>query len=674
MGMSLKDTPTEASPLRRSPRRPQLRVPTQRRLSPCAAELAGAALDTAEVRELKAAIDLEIAACLGDDSDGSSDGGGGWGAPSESPLRSRPGSSEACLPPSAAGPNPFKLPPLPTQSTPRMRNLVALRHDPRERRRLVTEMARRRRAAGSPKGGEETPPAQRNLPASVRAGVVPLSAQAIASSFMRKHTQPLEQQTTPAMSDYSRTPKFPTSVRVVELLTQSAVADRHSVEQSVCGDVPFHREESHCPSPDSRGSRPTAFSGTAEDRDNGTSISQREPAQPTGRFRRMFKAAGRGANRTAKVRLTKVVQGIQSLGDASTDRWVEEHYGAGGRPGDDTLFGSTLAECFRRQARAAVAELRREDSRCTNFSASQRGDMSALSLPLVRRPSAAPSGRRATMRRASRLSMSGFHRPPVQLPPLVPQPPPPPQPAAPGAASGIAQAVGRLRGKPRVTTVATVVQAAHDAAAGTEEIDARQRAHDAGIRDMHKDHLTPAEFERFKNAFDEMDDDGSGEISIQELRSHGGIMFIAGRALDLRIFNQIDRDHSGTVDFLEIMRAFFPMIPRAQLDQHLAASREAEARRRSLLERQRPLEERFTPQQLEELRLMFSGFMRRARHRRAPEADATFTGLTMDDLQRALPLLPQEHITEYFAKFAPDGVLRFPAFCEMMRSEGLHEG
>eukprot|EP00996_Jenningsia_fusiforme_P006122 NODE_731_length_1943_cov_24.215945_g677_i0.p1 GENE.NODE_731_length_1943_cov_24.215945_g677_i0~~NODE_731_length_1943_cov_24.215945_g677_i0.p1 ORF type:complete len:582 (-),score=135.19 NODE_731_length_1943_cov_24.215945_g677_i0:124-1869(-) len=73
---------------------------------------------------------------------------------------------------------------------------------------------------------------------------------------------------------------------------------------------------------------------------------------------------------------------------------------------------------------------------------------------------------------------------------------------------------------------------------------------------------------RLKAVFDELDEDGSGELSFNELME---LSDQTGRDFNMQMFKKLDKDGNGLISFIEIVRAWFPKVSLKELTRKVAS-------------------------------------------------------------------------------------------------------
>eukprot|EP01012_Entosiphon_sulcatum_P069036 TRINITY_DN9958_c0_g1_i1.p1 TRINITY_DN9958_c0_g1~~TRINITY_DN9958_c0_g1_i1.p1 ORF type:complete len:828 (+),score=146.73 TRINITY_DN9958_c0_g1_i1:58-2541(+) len=77
--------------------------------------------------------------------------------------------------------------------------------------------------------------------------------------------------------------------------------------------------------------------------------------------------------------------------------------------------------------------------------------------------------------------------------------------------------------------------------------------------------LPEREFRRLWRLFRALDENDSGELSLNEIKS-GTILGPNGKAFDVATFRKLDKDRSGAVTFLEVLREWYPTVPLRTLE------------------------------------------------------------------------------------------------------------
>eukprot|EP00759_Apiculatamorpha_spiralis_P050607 PhF_6_TR4838/c0_g1_i2/m.6738 len=75
--------------------------------------------------------------------------------------------------------------------------------------------------------------------------------------------------------------------------------------------------------------------------------------------------------------------------------------------------------------------------------------------------------------------------------------------------------------------------------------------------------FTEEEYRHLLTVFEEVDTDADGQLSFQDLCKAGSIL--RNKTFDIVQFRRVDKDRSGLVDFMEVLRMFYPTAPVAVL-------------------------------------------------------------------------------------------------------------
>jgi len=71
------------------------------------------------------------------------------------------------------------------------------------------------------------------------------------------------------------------------------------------------------------------------------------------------------------------------------------------------------------------------------------------------------------------------------------------------------------------------------------------------------------EYRNYVNVFEQVDADSDGQLTFNDLCQAGTIL--RGKAFDLLTFRRVDKDRSGLVDFIEVLRMFYPLVHQSVL-------------------------------------------------------------------------------------------------------------
>eukprot|EP00756_Hemistasia_phaeocysticola_P062982 Hpha_TRINITY_DN6455_c0_g1::TRINITY_DN6455_c0_g1_i1::g.167::m.167 len=119
--------------------------------------------------------------------------------------------------------------------------------------------------------------------------------------------------------------------------------------------------------------------------------------------------------------------------------------------------------------------------------------------------------------------------------------------------------------------------------------------------------ITEEEYVGMKRQFESMDVDGTGDLTWSELQSMSAAI---GIHVDYRTFKLMDKDRSGTVDFEEMLRMFYPRARKADLRwaaKHWGEPHEGRTKQEAEAEKKKvEWQDSFTEESLKEVRDIFS--------------------------------------------------------------------
>ena len=127
--------------------------------------------------------------------------------------------------------------------------------------------------------------------------------------------------------------------------------------------------------------------------------------------------------------------------------------------------------------------------------------------------------------------------------------------------------------------------------------------------DKSKPPFNEEEYERMKQAFEELDIDGGGDLTMKEISRIPDIIGRKDLVIDRTLFKKMDKDRSGTVDFIEMLRCLYPTHPansiRAAVAKYSAPNEIARRRKKADKDETKDWRVTFKPETVLELLSIF---------------------------------------------------------------------
>ena len=161
--------------------------------------------------------------------------------------------------------------------------------------------------------------------------------------------------------------------------------------------------------------------------------------------------------------------------------------------------------------------------------------------------------------------------------------------------------------------------------------------------------FTEEEFERLSLAFKELDVDGGGDLTMKEVSRIPEIVGRKDLVIDRTMFKKMDKDRSGTVDFIEMLRCLYPTAPsnaiKAAVSKYSVPS-ERKRREKDVKDEAKDWRKVFRAEDIEELQCIF--------HLYGEQASPGVFGITKRSLQRQLPTtaVSDDTIDDIFEQYA----------------------